>query len=437
MPRSLKITTLILTALFVVPLASISLSENYDLNGSEMEPNFADDFTNVNDEDKSQPSDFRNTRALAQASLNFEITSDSPLTMPQINDSWKQSKWDGGSGQDLWEDDTKYKSSSNLVTQTTSGNLELGKGGTIEAWNLLGKAPEPRYQHKVVWSPFVEKFYIFGGYKASFTASDELFEYDPVTDVWKEVGKLNGPSPRVNPAMAWDSSNNLLWVYGGYNGALYSDLWSYNPLTDAWSQKDNAPTARSYHSMVYNPETRTLIAYGGYEGSWFTPSDDVEIYNIQANTWTAKTPATQRYYHDAVWVPKTNSMMVYGGIESYESGVGYVYLEGLNEYFPNNDTWTNRSSFGYRNRYMMTWDAYNEKIILHGGVDPSYKNETWYYDVDTDQWEKKIDGPQIHDFSDGDWDSVNNQFFTYGGYYQGIIRKYWAYYPNVPSYKPV
>ncbi|UCH89147.1 MAG: hypothetical protein JSV49_00420 [Thermoplasmata archaeon] len=439
MPRSVRIYAIVLIALLCVPAITVSVIPELNSDGAETVPNFND--KNTVESESSAPSDegIHSTRSSSRTQDNFRIESTVPVSMSEINDSWVQDDWSGGAGQELWSDSSKFSASTNLIIDDPNAKLRLDTGDTIEAWKTNGEASIARYYHGMVWAEGRDVFYIFGGKDENYAVQNTLYEYNPATETWTQKGQSGAPAARVNMLLVWDSHSELLWVYGGSPigwSSPMNDLWLYNPSTDAWSQRANGPAARSSTAGAFNPNTREIIVYGGYTGDFYNPSAEVYVYNTVSNIWSQKQSFTSRYDHAAAWVPKTNSMWVYGGVEKYVSGQGYVYADALSEYLPSSDTWVNHTSTGIRNRAILAWDSYNEKLILNSGLDPSYCNKTEIYDIDTDSWQTKLDGPYMRDFSEGAFDTVRNQFVTFGGRYYEVLDEYWTYLPNVPGFKP-
>ncbi|UCH88194.1 MAG: hypothetical protein JSV49_07975 [Thermoplasmata archaeon] len=436
MLRSVIIYAIVLTTLLCVPTTIVSFQSEPDNMENEPVTNFNDN-CNSNTESLIIPDD--NSQAASRSTYsrsNFKIESNIALSMPKINESWIQERWNGGGGQDIWEDPSKYKSSSNLVTTELQGDLILEKGGYIEGWLEMGDAPVQRFNHKMVWSPSYQAFFIYGGFNETNSLQHTLYKYEPAQDKWTHLSKSFHPGGRGAHIMVWDSVSDRLWIYAGHQHTMHNylnNLWVYEPTTDKWTQKAYGPSGRCYSAGVFDPVNNQIIVYGGYKGSYFNPSADVHIYSIDNDEWTIKPQYVGRFYHDAVWCPKTNSMFVYGGIEKIDQGV--ADSGDFLEYFPNNNTWVEHTGIGVRVRPVLAWDSYNEKIIVHGGLDQSFTNETWYYDVISKSWEQKMDGPIIKDYSAGAFDALNKQFVTYGGQNSLGMDKYWAFAPNIPGYK--
>jgi hypothetical protein len=352
--------------------------------------------------------------------------------MPEIEGSWNQSDWSGGSGQELWSDTDKFNYSGNI---NATSELQLSEGGGVHAWKKFGDSNIYRDRHRVVWNPTKSVFYVFGGEQQG-GYSNDLYEYNPTTNQWSQKGTSGGPNGRASPLVVYDTGNDLLWVYGGRRDwdQRNRELWAYNPNTDSWTQYANGPEAVCDHAGAYIPTTGHIVSWGGYTGSWTDINHEVWLYNITTNSWWQMHNYTKRYYNDAVWCPKTETVLFHGGASAWSQSGGWTFMNELNEYFPATDTWVNRTPNGDRVRMAIAWDTLNEKMILHGGNNPNRMSDTWYYDVDADQWARIMDHPNSRERHDGDWDTKNNQFVIHGGRRQQRSDDVWVFNPNVTSF---
>lgn len=379
------------------------------------------------------------SRSSLGSRANFEISSTTPVTMPEVYGSWNQSDWTGGPGQDMWNDPGKFNYTVDINYSTPGDHLELGDAGKVEDWTQKDDMSQwGRRNQRIIYSTRTKMFYCYGGQVGNFV-SDRTYRYNPNNDDWTRVGFTGEPDARASAFVVWDNKNNLMWVYGGRNanwGTLYNDFWAYDPVADSWTQKATGLERLCNAAGAFNPNRNEIIMYGGFNGTSEYPSNQVFVYNITFDFWEEKHNYTPRYYHDAVWSPKTNSMLVYGGTENYTQSGGYVFVNELNEYFPENDTWTNRTPTGNRIRHILAWDTHAEVLMLTSGADTSVRNDMWHYDVDTDTWTQKLSGPpQARDYSDGDWDSTRNIFMMMGGRIGGNDNsETWIYSPYLQSY---
>ena len=65
----------------------------------------------------------------------------------------------------------------------------------------------------------------------------------------------------------WDSIHSVLWIHGGYDGNLKSDLWKYD---SDWSliqtpNMPSVPSARAQHVAVWDDARLAIWLHGGYD----------------------------------------------------------------------------------------------------------------------------------------------------------------------------
>jgi N-acetylneuraminic acid mutarotase len=403
-------------------------------------PDLSDPTHSINTSNSELSSDYISEKSRVAHSVreNYKIQTSSAISMPEVPDSWNQTDWSGGPGQVVWSDTSKYNSSKKL-NYTENEELKLDEGSEIPFWSELEFSPAGRARNRVVWNPTKEVFYLYGGESGSSSYSDELYEYNPVTNSWRRIGQNGAPLPRCSPVMVYDTVNDLLWIHGGNQGwgTLFDELWSYDPQTDQWQKKNPgaAPSARSDHAGAFNPIDESIIIWGGYAGDWENVEHTVYVYNISTNSWWQQRNYTKRYFNDGVWCPKTESVLFYSGANWYRSGSGHTLVDEFNEYFPNNDTWRNRSTVDSRIYPILAWDTEGERVIMHSGQNPSTVNDTYFYDIDTDTWVRTLDMPISRYTYDGDWDDKNNQFVINGGRSGGALQEEtYAFKPKHKAY---
>jgi hypothetical protein len=178
---------------------------------------------------------------------------------------------------------------------------------------------------------------------ASQTTTGRVFRYDPVTDTLSSIGDPWPPGATTTTLPGGFSVfNNKLFLLGGFNipgGNAITDIWEFDPTTNAWVQKAAVllvplgyiPTTTignfiytgggsditgglltdTTNSFVYDPvadsistiapipratgETRALnfnglmLVMGGGRTAP-NPSNEVDIYDPGTNSWTTGTP---------------------------------------------------------------------------------------------------------------------------------------------------
>ena len=205
---------------------------------------------------------------------------------------------------------------------------------------------------------------------ASQTTTGRVFRYDPVTDTLSSVGAPWPPGAATTTLPGgFTVSNNKFYILGGFNipgGNAITDIWEFDPTTNAWVQKNAAlPVPLAYiptttigsliytgggsditggaltdttNSFVYDPvadsistiasipratgETRALNFNGqmlvmGGGRTPPNPSNEVDVYDPGTNTWsTSVPPFTVARRNFPVATDGTSHIWLAGGYDS-------------------------------------------------------------------------------------------------------------------------
>ena len=88
---------------------------------------------------------------------------------------------------------------------------------------------------------------------------------------WRNETPSSDPGVREGPAMAYDSTNNVVVLFGGYNGLNLNDTWEYSPGTNTWAEvfPSTAPSPRAYSDMAYDRANNPIVLFGrGSDLDW-------------------------------------------------------------------------------------------------------------------------------------------------------------------------
>ena len=201
------------------------------------------------------------------------------------------------------------------------------------AWTSLsptGVAPGARYGHSLVYDPESKKMILFGGFDGS-TQYNDTWAYDPAANTWADLapgGSL--PAARDSQAMAYDSDNKVMVLFGGWSATRqFDDTWAYDPAKNSWMDLKPAaesPTARALHQMIYDPATKKLVLFGG--GTSSATFNDAWLFDFAERSWTPATAAGEapsaRAGHAMVYDPSAKDVLLFGG----SNGIG-AYFDDL------------------------------------------------------------------------------------------------------------
>jgi len=237
---------------------------------------------------------------------------------------------------------------------------------------------------------------------------------------WRDEAPVSSPGAREGPAMAYDSGNNVVVLFGGYNGLNLNDTWEYSPGSNTWAQVSppTAPSPRAYSAMAYDSTNGRIVLFGGVSDldyEW-----DTWEYNAAANTWLKISPATSPYQMS------TNHM-------AFVSSQGRVLLNGQNltsalmetwAYNAATDQWTNRAPSAQptaRSGQAICYNANLDRVVLFGGFDSTVPpgtalGDTWEYNWGTNTWtQTTTTGPAARSSSGLSYRPTSNATYLFGG----------------------
>ena len=139
---------------------------------------------------------------------------------------------------------------------------------------------------------------------------------------WIQPVATGAPAARTGPEMVYRPTDNSLYMFGGFDGAVYlQDLWKFDLGTNTWTEIFPAanPAIRAFHHMVYNPQTDELWMAGGINGggtlldTWkYSFSAANWITNVAWNIPAARSSGMTTYYEDDAG---TGLMFLAGGLD--------------------------------------------------------------------------------------------------------------------------
>ena len=163
-------------------------------------------------------------------------------------------------------------------------------------WTQMNPESPPleRSFHMMVYHPTMDRVILLGG-DFLFSAPDtDTWAYDFNSDSWTLLEAENMPPRSEGSSMVYVSSTDQVILFGGINeGVPQNDMWAFDHVENTWIELNpkNPPSPRAYHAMAYDSANDKIILFGG--GITDNASDltnDTWIYDPQTNTWTDMTP---------------------------------------------------------------------------------------------------------------------------------------------------
>jgi hypothetical protein len=216
----------------------------------------------------------------------------------------------------------------------TFANNTNGKKPTWSSVVPTGTAPLIRTRHSAAYDPTTNSLIVFGGFNCNSTYYNDVWVLSGanalnVTPSWNKLSPVGlGPSIRQSSSAVYNTVTNTLTIFGGdAGGAPFGDIWVLSFAngvggTPAWTEitpSNNGPSARSGHTATYDSKNDLMTVYGGYDGTsllgdtWVLSSASGQ----GTSTWTQITPtnaAPARRFASATYDPVSNQMNIFGGV---------------------------------------------------------------------------------------------------------------------------
>lgn len=219
----------------------------------------------------------------------------------------------------------------------TGANNVVGAKPTWVSQSISGTLPGVRAHHTGVYDSTTNRLIIFGGFDCTSTYFNDVWVLSNANAVsgtlaWTQLSPVGpAPSARESSSAVYNSATNTMTVFGGDAGGTtpFGDIWVLSNAngtggTPAWTEitTTSGPTARSGHSATYDAVNNLMTVYGGWDGahllgdSWVLSSA-----NGQGSTpaWTQTLPLTTaptRRFHSAIYDAVHNQMNIFGGVYS-------------------------------------------------------------------------------------------------------------------------
>lgn len=189
------------------------------------------------------------------------------------------------------------------------------------------------------------------------------------------------PSPRWGSAMAYDSKNGYVVLFGGYNGSSYfNDTWKFS--AGVWSKIPSVlqPPARAGASMTYDAKNGYVVLFGGVNRTGAL----LDTWKFVGGQWTKLTATTQpaaRFLASMTYDANDGYVVLFGGVNKTGSLLAdtWKFVGGV---------WTKLVVATHPSaRYAagMTDDSASGYLLLFGGCHSTAEycgtplNDTWTF----------------------------------------------------------
>jgi len=239
----------------------------------------------------------------------------------------------------------------------TTSDVAGGASARVEEYDpatdkWTKKADMLTARHSLCASAVNGKIYAMGGGDGSVldlpNGLDNVEEYDPATDKW--VKKADIITPRYGHASG--VVGGKIYIVGGRMGkqkpgAGADTVEEYDPTTNKWKEKGDAPGIRVFHTL--SVISRKIYVVGGFgDIGGFVVLSSMDQYNPATGLWTkmANMPSEKSGASSGVAQGK---IYVFGGWPGLLAGVGGAVYPAVDEYTP--EGW----SVSPQSKLMSTW----------------------------------------------------------------------------------
>jgi hypothetical protein len=296
------------------------------------------------------------------------------------------------------------------------------------------RMPSSRDSYGLAYDEVSEVMVLFGGYVFGEGPSNETWEYNFTGNNWTKVQTNGSPSPRSSPGMAYDASDDVIVLFGGYgDGGFLEDTWEYYSSNHTWIQVDANPHPGGMVScpMVYHTLTTRVIMVGQEQGTM-----DLQTwkYDPLTDLWTKMNPAVEppsRSGHALAFDKTAGRVVLFGG------AFGMSFLGDTWEYNPFSNEWEDQMVSGPSPRagaameYLPFWEG----SVLFGGMSSNgFENDTWVYtSYGSPHWESVFTttAPTGRRYSEMEYDRRSDMALLFsGGNTTSWFNDTWLYGPN-------
>ena len=302
-----------------------------------------------------------------------------------------------------------------------------------DAWSNLGSVgPVHRQDHSMVCDASTQSMLVFGGQASgTFRYFDELWRYSWPLNSWAQIF-ASGPGPRFGHSAVWDPHSRSMLVLGGKHlSEANAELWAFASDLQTWERLSPASRARAYHSATFDDSRRAMLVFGGEDTEVL---GDLHIYNVVENHWLASTASGPgpRTRHSALWDSITGSMLMLGGWN------GFQYLAELWRYDAWAKSWSEVLVAGPwpRAGHGAAWDPVSLSLLVFGGVQNvsgnlSYDHRLYSYSLLAGWTELQLN-PQLPRPSGRSdmamaWDARSRILLVSGGFDGSYLEETWRY----------
>ncbi|TFG50451.1 MAG: hypothetical protein E4H33_00035 [Anaerolineales bacterium] len=310
--------------------------------------------------------------------------------------------------------------------------------------------PEARHGAKMIFDPVGNKILLFGGRGENLTGGkllNDIWVFDSETQDWQEIKTSSPPTSRLSPGFVYDPSHHQVILFGGYtNKGRLADTWLLDLDEYQWKEihPPHSPPARSDMGMAYDKSNQVVVLFGGYcLENQRDYCDDTWVFDPDLNHWIEMNPISSppvMYGHSLNYGSFKQQILLWGGHMSIMDQ-GRISSAGYNNSlwsysYPNNQ-WIELSPVNQNKPSPRYWHqaAYDSEIpglvIFGGDGGYGFLADTWLYNPVLNSWEKIkfLQPPPARTVGSLVYSPDDEQIFLFGGLNEDMesFRDTWSF----------
>jgi len=306
-----------------------------------------------------------------------------------------------------------------LIVSSLLSNIQVFSGKAIEnQWSTVSPMLTERGDHGI--AEINGEIYVIGGYNENGNlANNEV--YNIFSDTWST--KMDMPTPRSSFSIF--VYQNKIYCTGGITGDIDNQQLTgltevYDPLTDTWESKSSMPTPRA--DLSANVVDNAVYLIGGKQiqgiDLYYQEVGINEVYFPDNDSWTNKSPMFIPVFGYASAVVE-GRIFILGGARQFEEGESGTPVRFNQMYDPKIDAWRNLAAMPNPKSHAGSsrTRGITAPILIYsiGGSDQMGISETNYaYSVENDNWTIATAIPNPR--SNIGIVEINDVFFAVGGF---------------------
>jgi hypothetical protein len=244
-------------------------------------------------------------------------------------------------------------------------------------WSQVARfGPSARLGHTMTFDAARINTVVFGGEPVAGDSLRDTWVFDGAE--WTQVEDI-GPSPRTRHAATFDSIRQRVVVFGGVQNiggtkTFVNDTWEWDG--QSWTQMEaNGPGPRSDHVMAFDSiRNRTVLFGGGVAGAGGAIQPLGDTWEWNGDNWTEVSDIGPGPRNLAAMTSAGGAVILHGGALGDLMGDTWQWVGG---------GWSKVQEMGPspRGAHALAYDSDRQRVVLFGGESnepgAGYLGDTW------------------------------------------------------------